>query len=117
MRRRDVLKAATLLAAPLAGPALGAPATPAVAIYDSRHAASRLWAESRTVATVRLDARNDVLRIWRELERSGTQPNVAGVTTWADFQVICGCATEAGLRVRHDLVRQGEVTLVSWTAA
>lgn len=117
MRRREVLKAGAVLAAPLAGaaPALAAP--PAVAIYDSRHAASRRWAKAQT-GSRRIDARGDVLKIWRELAPSGAR--LAGVTTWADFQVICGCAAEARRRVRHDVIRpdSGEgPTLVAWAVA
>ena len=112
MRRRDVLKAGALLAAPLGGPAM-AEAAPIVAIFDSRHPASRRWAQAQP-AMRRLDAQGDVLRIWRELAPSGV--GLAGLTTWADFLVISGCAAEARRRVRHSVLRsrQGRGMLVSW---
>jgi hypothetical protein len=43
---------------------------------------------------------------------------VSGLTTWADFQVVCGCAAEAGRKVRHRWVRSPDGAippLVAWT--
>jgi len=117
VRRREVLKAGALLAAPLAVAGRARAAGLTAVIYDSRHAASRRWARAQAGAQ-RIDARGDVLRIWRTLAPSGA--SLAGVTTWADFQVIAGCAAEARRPVRHDLLRPASgpgPTLVTWTVA
>jgi hypothetical protein len=109
MRRREVLKAAGLALTPL--PALAAGAAPAAAIFDSRHAASRAWADAWPAA-MRFDAQEDVARLWRG--PLAGRARIAGLTTWADFQVISGLAAEARRKVRHSLVRQSGSTLVFW---
>jgi hypothetical protein len=133
VRRRDVLIAGGL-AAPMmlsagrgsAAAAAAGKARPDIAVFDGRHEASRRWARQleQTGVTV-IDARRDVARLWygplKRVRGRGGRPVIAGLTTWADFQVLSGCAAEARLAVSHELTqgsgpaerRRG--TLVSWT--
>jgi hypothetical protein len=130
VRRRDVLVAAGLAAPMMLSAARGSAtaglARPDIAVFDSRHEASRLWARTLEQAGVTVvDARRDVARLWygplRRMRGRGGRPLIAGLTTWADFQVLSGCAAEARLAVRREPAqasgpgerRRG--TLVSWT--
>ena len=62
---------------------------------------------------MRFDALQDVARLWRGPLAGRTR--LAGLTTWADFQVISGLAAEARRKVSHTLVRESGSTLVFWT--
>jgi hypothetical protein len=131
VRRRDLLAAAGLAAPVLLSAARGSAASagrarPDIAVFDSRHEASRLWARNLEQAGVTVfDARRDVARLWygplKRVRGRGGRPVIAGLTTWADFQVMSGCAAEARLAVRREPAqasgpgqsRRG--ALVSWT--
>ncbi len=106
MRRRDLLIAAGVLAAPLSAPAAASPGAPDLVIFDARYDAARRFAQAlaaRGAATV--EAQADVARLWygplRLHRAGGGRIRIAGLTTWADFAVIQSCAREARLRPRH----------------
>jgi hypothetical protein len=116
VRRRELLKGAALAGWGLS-PALAEAAAPAIVVFDSRHDLSRQWAR-RQPALRRVDTRNDILRQWRTLELGSSAAVVSGLTTWADFQVVCGCAAETRRKVRHQWVKSPDgaiLPLVAWT--
>lgn len=100
MTRRELLQAATLATASVSMPALALAGYPTVVIFDSRYALSRRWAQRQPDA-LRRDARDDILRIWRRFAAVTPHLRMSGLTTWADFQVVCGCAAESRLQVWH----------------
>jgi hypothetical protein len=115
MNRREVIAAGALLAAPQVAFAASEPA-PRYVVFDDRHPESRQWAEplGRRGATL-VESREDVGRLWygpvrKALAQDG-RVSIAGLTTWADFQVISGCAAEARLSLRSE--RRGQ--LIAWS--
>ena len=117
MRRRDLLIAA---AAAAAAPRLAATGgAPELVVYDGRFAEAEGFGRAAQRRGVQaFDARGDVARLWygplKTARRDGQQARISGLTTWADFQVLAGCAAEARIRpVRHRFLPDRQ--LVSWT--
>jgi hypothetical protein len=109
------------------GPCRGATPRPPdtatlIAVQDGRYVASRRYAAELAVRAPRtLEARADLARQWYGGLRAAAARGplrFAGLTTWADFLVMRGCAAECGLRqARHELVRDAGgrgCTLVRW---
>lgn len=110
MNRRELLAAGALLAAPQL--AFAAP-RPAIAVFDRRYGESVAWAKAMAAEGARLvGAHEDVARLWYGPLKD-QRTSLAGLTTWADFQVIQGCAAEARLRLLHK--RRGR--LVEWAVS
>ncbi|MFO1265598.1 MAG: hypothetical protein U1F67_01570, partial [Rubrivivax sp.] len=93
-----------------------------VVVQDGRYAASRRHAAALAPQSVRvLEAQADLARQWYgglRAEVARAPLRFAGLTTWADFLVMRGCAAECGLRrATHELVRDVDGTgrtLVRW---
>jgi hypothetical protein len=117
MNRRQVIAAGALLAVPQAAFA-ASQAAPRYVVFDDRHPESRQCAEvlSRRGA-ITIESREDVGRLWygpvRKALVGGGRVSIAGLTTWADFQVIQGCAAEARLKLSSE--RRGR--LVAWAVS
>jgi hypothetical protein len=126
INRRRVIAGATAVAGVAAtGVRLnandGAARPVSLLVTDTRFAASKRFA-ARIAGTARcqLDISDDVCRHWygsiRERVRA-EQGDLVGVTTWIDFEIMRGCAAEAGY-VCHSQqrlpARAGRVSLVSW---
>ena len=119
MNRRQILAAAAAAGVPV--PALAA-AGPALAVFDERYAEARAFAAAqRRRGAVVIEAQADVGRLWygpvRAALARGERPRIAGLTTYADFVVIRGCAAEARLRLSHGEIPRGprSPVLVSWS--
>lgn len=93
-----------------------------IVVQDGRYARSRQHADELAPrARQRLDARDDLARLWyaglRDLA-ARTPLRLTGLTTWSDYLVMRGCAAEAGLRATsHRMVRDAGgsgCTLVHW---
>ncbi len=107
MRRRDFLIVTGALASPLAPAAAalaqGRAGAPDLVIYDARYDACRRFAGALAArGSTTAPAHTDVARLWYgPLRARAAGAGIAGLTTWADFQVIRGCAAEARLTLRH----------------
>jgi hypothetical protein len=81
--------------------------------YDLAHA-HRLAADAANHGCRTLAITGDRVRFAREVFGPGAPEVVAGVTTYADFIVLTGCAAEAGYRIIND---RAEGALVRWKVA
>lgn len=90
-------------------------------VTDTRFEESKRFAvRVAGAARCQLDISDDVCRHWygsiRERVRA-EQGDLVGVTTWIDFEIMRGCAAEAGYVCRSQQkqsARGGRVSLVSW---
>ena len=104
-------------------PAAGAPRR--IVVYDGRYPVCDRYARASGAPPRDLiDTRDDVARCWYGgLADAARRERVelAGLTTWADFVVLRGCAAEAGLRATDyeilNATRERCGTLVRWRMA
>jgi hypothetical protein len=96
---------------------MSAPATNAqLLLYDPEHAeACRRVAEDAAGACPTYPVIGDRVRLANEIFASANAPDiVAGVTSYADFIVLSGCAADHGYRVIRE---ETSHTLAAWTVA
>jgi hypothetical protein len=105
---------ALLLEKPLSGAAMTA-TVPQLFVVDYEIADARRVAEaaaSKGCRTVPISG--DRVRFAREVFTAGAAEIVGGITTYADFLVLTGCAAEAGYRV---LSERAAGALIRWKVA
>jgi hypothetical protein len=83
--------------------------TSALALFDSRHRASCVFAAARTAT---LDVAHEDARFWQTLRQAPLPNRIEGLTAWSDWVVVRGLLEERGKRVRTE-VRRGD--LFHWT--
>lgn len=127
MNRREFLLAAGATGALLrGGPAAamrGATATPVTVIYDPRYPAARRFAQKAGAPAEHiLSTGNDVGQLWFDrlaVEAAAGRLALCGLTTYADFLFLQGCADEAGLHLNFSAMQENRATatLVLWQMA
>ena len=118
-RREFVVGAISALAVVAMGPALAAiaPEAAGLMVFDPEHADACRRVEGAAAAQgcATLPVVGDRVRFGRDLFASGKAPAiVAGLTHYADYILLSGCAAEHGYRLQSVQV---QTHLVEWTVA
>lgn len=80
-----------------------------LALFDSRHRASRAFAGQHWAT---LDVAQEDARLWQTLRQGALPDRIEGLTAWSDWVVVRGLLEERGKRVRTE-TRRG--ALFHWT--
>ncbi len=117
-KRQFLGGSAALGAATLISPA-SASERPLLALYDSRIALSKAFAQLQEMTGVTLlDVVQQEQTQWRKLRDHHGKGRVVGLTSWADWVAISSHLSEKGLRVvalQHQALGHG--TLFQWELA
>jgi hypothetical protein len=107
--RRRVLQGSGAAVAVLGAAPTLAFETGGLALFDSRHRASRAFAATHAEV---VDLAHEDACFWQTLRHASLPNRVEGLTAWSDWVVVRGLLEERGKRVRTE-VRQG--ALFHWT--
>ena len=116
-RRRALALGGAAMLAPATASAVTSRASCGILLFDA--ASEEACAIAKRAIGQRLIAlEGDPVRLWRDQLAAARGP-IGGVTSWSDYIILRGLASEQGLRIRQEehVAVAGKPMLVRWTAA